>query len=339
MKAMKRPGWLIYLLFTAAWATGILGSLWTARAEEQMSLHAGGAPAVMTMSRPATQFANTVPETAPAPTVQGEHTATASPTATAVRCQPPAGWQDIVIAPGDTLESLAAQYHTTAEILQQANCLPVPTLLAGTHLFVPRVATATPTPSATSTPTRPVPTRPSCGHPWGWIIHVVQPGENLYRISLAYRVSIPALQAANCMVGTAIYAGQRLWVPNVPTSTPDWTATPTFTASPTPTPTPTPTATAVPPTATPVPPTATPVPPTPTPSPVPTNSTPTADVTPTTETPSPVPTDEEATDTPEPSPEPTEDVTDTPEPSPEPTDEVTDTPEPSPEPTDGTPTS
>lgn len=43
------------------------------------------------------------------------------------------------------------------------------------------------------------------------IVHVVQPGENLYRISLRYGVSMPELAAANGIANVnCLYAGQRL---------------------------------------------------------------------------------------------------------------------------------
>jgi hypothetical protein len=81
-----------------------------------------------------------------------------------------------------------------------------------------------------------------CGPPAGWVrAHIVQPGDNLYRIALSYGVTYPQLQRANCMgSSTTIYAGQRLWVPNIPTRTPQpgVTNVPSF---PTDTPTPTPT--------------------------------------------------------------------------------------------------
>jgi len=85
-----------------------------------------------------------------------------------------------------------------------------------------------------------------CGAPAGWVQYIVQPGDNLYQISLRYRLSVSELQSANCLGGsTLIYSGQKLWVPNVPTSTP---AAPTVfiefpTATPIPSDTPTPTTT------------------------------------------------------------------------------------------------
>lgn len=43
--------------------------------------------------------------------------------------------------------------------------------------------------------------------------HVVQPGENLFRISLRYGVSVQSLIAANGIEGNIVYIGQRLVIP------------------------------------------------------------------------------------------------------------------------------
>jgi LysM repeat protein len=116
-------------------------------------------------------------------------------------------------------------------------------------------------------------------------VHVVQPGENLFRIALRYRVSVQALASINGIANPAqIYMGQTLIIPAYgnPASTPQATSTPfPPTGTPTPeaeTPTPQPTVpisdtgslpqpgtpvsettVTVTPTSTPVPPTSTPV--------------------------------------------------------------------------------
>lgn len=141
-------------------------------------------------------------------------------------CMPPSGWVAISVQPHDTLSSIAATYRISAVQLQQANCLVSNELVAGSFLYVPPL---------------PPNTVIACGAPAGWVIYIVQPGDTLYRISLLYRVSVSQLQQANCLGGTtAIYAGQRLRVPNVPTSTATFTLTPISTATETPTATSTP---------------------------------------------------------------------------------------------------
>jgi LysM repeat protein len=123
----------------------------------------------------------------------------------------------------DTLYTIAERYKTTAEILDASNCLNNTIPAAGSLLYVPPVPTVTVIP---------------CGPPGGWVkAHSVQPGDTLFRIALSYGITYPQLQRANCMgSSTTIYAGQLLWVPNVPTRTPGVTIIPVFqTTTPTPT--------------------------------------------------------------------------------------------------------
>ena len=145
-------------------------------------------------------------------------TSTTMPSATLavpVVCSPPSGWLQIIVNANDTLYTIAERYKTTAEILSANNCLHNTVPAVGSLLYVPSVPTVTVIP---------------CGPYSGWIkAYSVQPGDNLYRISLLYRTTVAQLQTANCM-GTSItiYTGQLLWVPNVPTSTPGVTIVPNF---------------------------------------------------------------------------------------------------------------
>jgi LysM repeat protein len=169
---------------------------------------------------------STLPPALPTDTLAPPPTAAAQPL-----CIIPPGWVSIIVGANDTLYTIAERYKTTAETLNQANCLNNLPPAVGATLYVPPVPTVTVIP---------------CGPPAGWVrTHLVQPGENLYRISLLYRTTVALLQSANCMgASTLIHAGQLLWVPNVPTSTPAVTATPFNTNTPLPfTDTPTPTIT------------------------------------------------------------------------------------------------
>jgi LysM repeat protein len=76
-----------------------------------------------------------------------------------------------------------------------------------------------------------------CGPYAGWVLsYTVQPGDTLYHIATQYRTTVTAVQIANCKPTTVIFAGERLWVPNVPTVTPGVTFVPTFpTSTPVPT--------------------------------------------------------------------------------------------------------
>ena len=146
-------------------------------------------------------------------------TSSPSPTTTIpapVVCPAPSGWQPYTVQSGETVASLATRYGTTTNMLQAANCLVGTALLPDTQIYVPFAATLTPIP---------------CGSPTGWVFYTVKTGDTLYRISLAYRTSVLQLQSANCLgYSTQIKVGQRLYVPNVPTSTPATTNTPTSTA-------------------------------------------------------------------------------------------------------------
>ena len=143
-----------------------------------------------------------------------------SPTSTipaSIVCPAPSGWQPYIVQSGETLDSLATRYGTTTNMLQAANCLVGTALLPDTQIYVPSAPTLTPIP---------------CGPPSGWVFYTVKAGDNLYRISLAYRVSVAQLQNANCLgYSTQIKVGQKLYVPNVPTSTPPTTSTATATAT------------------------------------------------------------------------------------------------------------
>lgn len=147
-------------------------------------------------------------------------------------CPVPNGWFRITVGLNDTLYTIAERYKTTTDQLSAANCLTTLNPPAGTPIYVPPIPTVTVIP---------------CGPPAGWVrTHIVQTGDTLFRIAQSYGVTHPQLQLANCMgSSTAIFAGQRLWVPNVPTRipavtatrttvffTPVWTATPSLTLLP-----------------------------------------------------------------------------------------------------------
>lgn len=169
-------------------------------------------PTETTIGFPVTE---TVPPISTLPTLTPSVTLGVSPMPAS--CTPPAGWIRITTRAGDTVYSIAQRYKTTAENLNAANCLTSAELPAGMALYVPPVPTVTVI---------------ACGPPSSWVRnYIVRPGDTLFRIALAYNITYPQLQRANCMGGsTTIYTGQRLWVPNVPTRTPvpGITTIPTF---------------------------------------------------------------------------------------------------------------
>jgi len=174
----------------------------------------------------AVEFASPLPSAVSSPTqIIVDPTDTAiidAPTATlaqSITCTIPGGWVAITVGTNDTLYSIAERYKTTADNLNTSNCLNGLVHGPGSIIYVPLVPTVTVIP---------------CGPPSSWIkAYTVKTGDNLYRVSLLYRTSVAQLQSANCMgSSTIIHVGQLLWVPNVATSTPVFTATvPTATST------------------------------------------------------------------------------------------------------------
>ena len=220
---------LVLGLVTALTSTVILGgSLVLAVAEDQTLIAQIPADTNTATITPTATFSPT-----PLPTQKpGEPTYTASPTSLptatptqtpeptkSTTCPHPSGWEQITVNQGDTLESLAAKYNTSSEELAEANCLLVSNLPPGSKIYAPKLY---PTPTIII----------SCGPPAGWVYYTVKSGDNLYRIGLAYGVSVYQLQQANCLGSSVnIRAGQQIFVPNVPTvaNTPTPTSTPSST--------------------------------------------------------------------------------------------------------------
>ncbi|MBN1813158.1 MAG: LysM peptidoglycan-binding domain-containing protein [Anaerolineae bacterium] len=112
-----------------------------------------------------------------------------------------------VVQRGETLYSIARYYGVSVSAICAANSIANPRLIyAGQRLVIP-VTSGTPAsapPSETSAGTTTVAQR----------THVVQPGENLYRIALRYGTTIPVLAAANGISEpTQIRVGQTLVIP------------------------------------------------------------------------------------------------------------------------------
>ena len=96
---------------------------------------------------------------------------------------------------GDTLSGLAVRYNTTVQAFMTYNNLPNPNYITvGQRLIIP--------------PTGGPVTPPTSG------VHVVQSGENLFRIGLRYGWDVYTLAAVNGIVNpNRIYVGQRLIIP------------------------------------------------------------------------------------------------------------------------------
>ncbi len=102
-----------------------------------------------------------------------------------------------IVQPGETLYSIARRYGVDMWAVANANNIVNPNLIyVGQRLVIPKG--------------RPVST-----------IHVVQPGENLYRIALHYGVDMWVIARANGITNlNSIYVGQRLVIPGAPPPSP-----------------------------------------------------------------------------------------------------------------------
>lgn len=222
MKSLRQLGGGIFIALVSVIL--VIGGIFLSLAETRPSpATPTQLPPTLRLSFP-TSIASLIPVPSETPTATHTQTTTSTPLSgntplPPTICAPPSGWIQITVTAGDTIYSIAQRYQTTAESLSAANCLASLDLPPGYALLVPPVQT-----TATLIP---------CGAPAGWVkTYIVQPGDNLFRISLSYRTTVPQLQRANCMGSeTRIFSGQRLWVPNVPTSTPGITLVPTFPTS------------------------------------------------------------------------------------------------------------
>src|SRR5690606_14909226 len=122
---------------------------------------------------------------------------TAAPYPTAA---PPTTVGSYTVQRGDSLSVIAARFNTTTATLAQMNNIVNPNLIyVGQVLRVPTVSAPVPPPSQP-------PAQPT--------YHNVQPGDNLSRISLIYRVSVDAIMRANNIRNpNLIFVGQRLVIP------------------------------------------------------------------------------------------------------------------------------
>lgn len=107
-----------------------------------------------------------------------------------------------IVQAGETLFRIAVLYNTTVETLATMNNITNPNLIpAGTILKVPVI-------NATQVPATPV------GGTGGPFTHVVQAGENIFRIGLRYNITVTQLAAANGLTNpNIIYVGQVLVIP------------------------------------------------------------------------------------------------------------------------------
>ena len=165
----------------------------------------GEMPLDLTLTLAASPTAEDTPITFPTavltPTVTPT-TLTGVPTDTPIPTSTPTTQPETLGAPtvhvvqrGENLFRIALRYNTTVEAVAAANGIRNPQLIyVGQKLTIPQGGSTTP--------------------PGGGRTHVVQPGENLFRIALRYGTTAQAIAAANNLPNIhLIYTGQVLRIP------------------------------------------------------------------------------------------------------------------------------
>lgn len=149
-----------------------------------------------------------------------------------------------VVEPGDTLFTIALEYGVSMDAIIEANNIVNPRVIRlGRTLLIPGVdgtEGSTPTPAAPA-PTRVAPLPPGQLPPHaryisGGVLHTVQPGESLSRISILYNIAMAIIEEANDLTNPRlVYVGQELFIPGVlgqPTPQPTSSPAPAATAAP-----------------------------------------------------------------------------------------------------------
>jgi LysM repeat protein len=107
--------------------------------------------------------------------------------------------QTYVVQPGDTIFKISVRFGVSMDAIRAANGISGNLIYSGQTLIIPD-------------PNAPVNTPPPAPS-GGQVIHIVQSGETLFTIGLRYDMTWTKIQAANNLVGTTVFTGQRLVIP------------------------------------------------------------------------------------------------------------------------------
>lgn len=112
---------------------------------------------------------------------------------------------------------LAAPTQTAA-----ATATPTSTPTAASTQTPTATPTPTQTPTANPSPTFTRTSRPPClpERPRGWVAYIVRRGDTLYSLARSTGTTVAGIQGVNCLPGTLIIAGERLWLPAIPQPAP-----------------------------------------------------------------------------------------------------------------------
>jgi murein DD-endopeptidase MepM/ murein hydrolase activator NlpD len=167
------------------------------------------------------------PASPPRPTVPTNPEVTGSVAAPPPKPASSWSWEGgaaIIVAPGETIETIAHRHGVPASAIMQANNIAAPgSIHPGQHLVIPRyhaagVAGAAPVTRGAVAPGAHKPVAASlAGNPG---VHVVARGETLSKISHLYGKSVTDIAKANNITATAkLNIGDRLVIPGVRVST------------------------------------------------------------------------------------------------------------------------
>jgi LysM repeat protein len=118
-----------------------------------------------------------------------------------------------LVQPGETLYRIAARFGVTVQQIADANNILNPDLIkAGYTLQIPCPVPTTPTPVPASQPAG----QTGQGGYAGGNVYIVQPGDNIYKLSIRFGVTMQDLMAANGLTAQTmnlIIVGQELIIP------------------------------------------------------------------------------------------------------------------------------
>jgi murein DD-endopeptidase MepM/ murein hydrolase activator NlpD len=124
------------------------------------------------------------------------------------------GGRTVIVAPGETLYTLARRWGVTVDMIARANDLTTPYVRPGAVLLIPRADPAAYGQAPVSAQAgQSAPPAQSAVCTAGALCHIVKPGETLAGIARAHHLSDKQLAEANNLTGSTLKPGQKLIIP------------------------------------------------------------------------------------------------------------------------------
>ncbi len=109
--------------------------------------------------------------------------------------------QTYIVQPGDTIFKISVRFGVSMDAIRTANGITGDRIYSGQSLIIPDPNAPVPPPNSPP------------ADPGSQVIHTVQSGETLFTIGLRYGMTWTKIQAANGIVGTTVFTGQKLIIP------------------------------------------------------------------------------------------------------------------------------